>query len=202
MGTELVMQREDQPLFEASQAATAAQPGSVGLPPWWRTFVFRLLSGRQLSVYMYLLTCMDGANECHPTTEEIRSFVGLNRPTMIFEALDVLDTYGFIVRHRRMLPSAGGRRNLYRRPPYDYTVLRLLECGLLDAQLRVRHIEDAYTPEITAELHHVLHAILGDRYTSYLNLPESERLELLTASLTALAHEPARDGPRAHLHSV
>lgn len=205
MGTVVSMQRKESPLSPAggSHDQESSLWRTATSPPWWRTFLFRVLTGRQLTVFMYLLTCMDGNQECHPTTEEIRRFVGLNRPTMIFDAISVLDRYGFIVRYRRMMPSAGGRRNLYRRPPYEYTILRLVEHGVLDEQLRVRHDEESYTPDIMEELDAALRQMLGDGYERYAGAPEGERRGILMAELAKTARArtrhtplaPDRDGP-------
>ncbi len=158
-------------------------------PAWWRTFVFRVLTGRQLSVFLYLLTCMAAHDECSPTTEEIRSFVGLNRPNMVFEALDTLDDYGFIVRHRRVLPGSSGRRNLYQRPPWEYTILRLMQLGILDERLRVRHLESTYTPEIMHELDAAVRGLLGDRYEKYLSDDDAGRRKVLMAALAAKSQD-------------
>ncbi len=173
---------------------------NAAAPPWWRTFLFRVLTGRQLTVFMYLLTCMDGSDECHPTIEEIRTFVGLNRQTMIFDALSALDRLGFIVRYPRMLPSTGGRRNLYRRPPHEYTVLKLVDKKILDTQLRVRHHESSYTPEIMEELDAELRAMLGEQYAAFGVADETERRGSLMSVLAKKVREATLHAPLLKHH--
>lgn len=177
------MEKQESPLSEELETNPYENLWPVAWPAWWRTFLFRVLTGRQITVFLYLLTCIDGKGECDPTTDEIRSFVGLNRPAMIFDALEALDRYGFIVRHRRMLPSTGGRRNLYRRPPFEYTILKLLENNVLDERLRVRHDEASYTPEVMQELDAAVREILTSGYDVYINAPDSERRELMMFAL-------------------
>jgi hypothetical protein len=99
----------------------------AGIPPWWRSFVFHVLNGRQLSVYLYLLTLMGDDGYCSPTTREIAVELGLMGATMVFDAMNVLETSGFILRSRNTAVSASGaRRNLYQRPSAEFTVLHLL----------------------------------------------------------------------------
>ncbi len=190
------MQQEDIPSTFLGDGFVGRGHATDNPPAWWRTFVFRVLTGRQLSVLLYLLTCMATQDECSPTTEEIRSFVGLNRPNMVFEALDILDDYGFVVRHRRVLPGLSGRRNLYQRPPWEYTILRLLQLGILDERLRVRHLESSYTPEIMRELDTAARGLLGDRYDEYASSDGGQSKKMLMTALSAKI-----DG-HPHLRSV
>lgn len=126
---------------------------------------------------------MDGENACHPTIEEIRSFVGLNSPAMVFEALSALDRLGFVARFPRMVPTVSGRRNLYRRPPFEYTIAKLIENNLLDEHLRVTHNESSYTPVVMEELDDALREMLDGRYEEYLAAAPGERRAILLEQL-------------------
>jgi len=132
---------------------------------------------------------MDGENACHPTIEEIRSFVGLNSPAMVFEALAALDRLGFVARFPRMVATVSGRRNLYRRPPFEYTILKLLENGLLDDRLRVTHNESSYSPVVMEELDEARREMLDGRYDEYVNAPSEERRQILLEQLAKRVHE-------------
>lgn len=105
----------------------------VGIPPWWRSFLFHLLNGRQLSVYLYLLTLMGDEAQCSPTTRQIAADLGLMGATMVFDAIKVLEEHGFILRSRTAASESGARRNLYRRPSCEYTLLQLLSSGRVNA---------------------------------------------------------------------
>lgn len=183
------MLKEESPFRRTEAADAGSLWHAAASPPWWRTFLFRILSGRQLSVFLYLLTCMDGENACHPTIEEIRSFVGLNSPAMVFEALSALDRLGFVARFPRMVATVGGRRNLYRRPPFQYTIMKLLENGLLDEHLRVTHNESSYTPVVMEELDDALREMLDGRYEEYLAVPAAQRREILLEQLAKSVRE-------------
>lgn len=141
----------------------------VGMPAWWRTFIFHVLNSRQLSVYMYLVMLMDGEAACSPTVEEIAREVGLLSTTMVFEAINALEQNGFILRARTASPLARARRNIYQRPSCEYTILRLLRTGKIDA-----------APESA------LQSLLGDTYPLYAVAPNGEKQECLMATLEAM----------------
>lgn len=73
---------------------------------------------------------------CHPTTSQIRQDLGLSGLTVVFEAMSVLEEYGFILRERRTIAELKSRRNVYQRPSCEYTILRLLDRGKIDGLLR------------------------------------------------------------------
>ncbi|HLI96371.1 MAG TPA: hypothetical protein VKT72_09830 [Candidatus Baltobacteraceae bacterium] len=110
------------------------------MPSWWSAFIFQVLNGRQLSLYLYLSMLMGDRNICHPTTLEITRDLGLSSSTMVFDSMNVLERYGFILRTRRSLAELNSRRNVYQRPSCAYTIVRLLREGRIDGFLRPRHI--------------------------------------------------------------
>ncbi len=105
------------------------------IPAWWSGFVFHVLNARQISLYLYLCMLLDGEGICAPTVEQIRQDLGLSG-SIVFGALGALDGSGFILRQRRYLPALRSRRNVYQRPACEFTILRLLEAGKIDGDLR------------------------------------------------------------------
>ena len=178
----------DRQTIDAVNIRPAAGWPLASLPAWWRTFLFRLLTGRQLSVYMYLLWCMaDGA--CYPSAYEISSYVGLSGPTMVFDALQTLERYGLIVRERRMVAHLRSRRNLYRMPAAQFTVRRLLEHGFLDHELYVKGLREQYDSAAREELHDALQSILGERFREFEHAVAERKIDLLLEALNDEATE-------------
>lgn len=162
---------------------TAIEPTNVfkaagrlaGIPAWWRTFIFQVLNGRQLSVYLYLLTLMEDGAHCSPTTRQIAEELGLMGATMVFDAMNVLEEYGFIRRSRNTAASStGARRNLYQRPSCEYTILHLL---------RSDRIKASALPEDG------LREMLGAQYQRYAATPAADR----SAALVALLQDALAD---------
>jgi hypothetical protein len=141
----------------------------AGIPPWWRSFVFQVLNGRQLSVYLYLLTLMGEDGYCSPTAREIATDLGLMGATMVFDAMNVLESYGFILRARNTAVSDSGmRRNMYQRPSCEFTVLHLLRSKRVQPQMLS---EDG------------VRELLGTRYQQYTFAPPADRSAVLVALL-------------------
>lgn len=151
----------------------------AGIPAWWRTFVFRVLNGRQLSVYLYLLTLMEDGVHCSPTTRQIASDVGLLGATMVFDAIKVLEEDGFILRSRNAGAGSAARRNIYQRPSCEFTILHLLRTKRIDA--------GAVPDEAAREL-------LEDRYERYAASPAAERTATLIALLQQTLQQTSLDG--------
>lgn len=147
----------------------------AGIPPWWRSFVFQVLNGRQLSVYLYLLTLMGEDGYCSPTMRQIAADLGLMGATMVFDAMNVLESYGFILRSRNTAVSdSGARRNRYQRPSTQFTVLHLLRSN------RIK-------PHMLCD--EGLRELMGSEYPRYAAAPHSERTAVL---LALLQQSPAR----------
>ncbi len=106
------------------------------VPAWWSGFLFHVLNPRQLSVYLYLSMLADPSGRCHPTSNQIRQDLGLSSLTIIFDAMSVLENYGFVLRKRQIVAGSTARRNVYQRPTCEFTILRLLQCERLDGLLR------------------------------------------------------------------
>jgi predicted transcriptional regulator len=107
-----------------------------GLPAWWRRFMFQLLTPREVTVYLYLCSVMDPNAVAYPTVDQIAEDMAIKSRSVIVEALNRLIEMGFLLRGAE--PYNGrvmGKRVVYQRPLPHYTILKLLELGLIDAEL-------------------------------------------------------------------
>ena len=135
-------------------------------------------------MYLYLTMLSDTRGICSPTTEQIREDLGLYSSSMVFEALAVLDELGFIVRERGALPGVRARRNSYRRPACESTLLRLLETNKIDDELRSTNpTRAAASAESRALIHEGLVELLGAGYDRYRNAPAEKRRSVLVSLL-------------------
>ncbi len=127
----------------------------ASLPAWWRRFLFQVLNGRELQVYLYIVMMVDAANAiAYPLVESMREDMGLSSDSQVFEALRNLETLGFIRRRRQKLPNRTSRlpRNVYQRPAPEYTLLTLLRRGRVEEGGRPgdkaidEHLNPVYCP--------------------------------------------------------
>jgi len=154
---------------------------SAMIPAWWSGFLFHVLNPRQISMYLYLTMLSDPRGECSPTIDQIREDLGLYSSSMVFEALAALDDLGFITRIRAAFPGTRARRNLYRRPSCESTLIRLLERGRIDGRLRSTNPTRApASAESQALIYEGLAEMLGEAYESYDGAPtEAEKRDVL-----------------------
>ena len=162
---------------------------SAIIPAWWSGFLFHVLNPRQTSMYLYLTMLSDPRGECSPTIDQIREDLGLYSSSMVFEALAALDDLGFITRIRAAFPGTRARRNLYRRPSCESTLIRLLERGRIDGHLRSTNPTRApASAESQALTYEGLAEILGDAYERYDVAPtEPEKRTVLLSLLSEAA---------------
>lgn len=178
-----------------------------GLPGWWRHFLFRVLTQRDVAVYVYLCSLMDVHDVCYPTTEQIREDIGVDSPTTIFTALSNLERRGFILRRRQRLPGRVYKfqRNIYQRPAVEYTLETLLGGEFVDAHLRAINpvTKLPYLTESSGRSERVvekgLENLLGAaKYVGYAEAPENEKLYTLRVLLEdRLTERRAELGPKA-----
>jgi hypothetical protein len=165
------------------------------IPAWWSGFLFHALNPRQVCMFTYLTMIADHEGTCSPTIEEIREDLGLYSTSMVFEALAVLDDLCFIIRERRTFPGSRAKRNLYRRPPCESTLLKLLERNVIDEHLRPlgNHAAPA-AAEARALVREGLQDLLGDRFPRYDEAaPENKRATLVEILQKLLdEREPSR----------
>lgn len=162
----------------------------VAVPAWWSGFLFHVLNPRQVSMYLYLIMLCDDRGVCHPTIEQIRKDLGLLSTTMVFESIAVLEELGFFMRSRQALPESRSRRNVYRRVACEYTVLRLLEAGKIDAGMHPVGSADAQSDEARQLVFEGLHGILGDvTWEQYTNAAADEKRDVLLPALNRILRE-------------
>lgn len=160
------------------------------IPAWWSGFVFHVLNARQISLYLYLCMLLDAEGTCAPTVEQIRQDLGLSG-SIVFGALAALDSFGFILRRRTYLASLRSRRNVYQRPACEFTVLRLLELGKVDGDLRAApgsaHEMSSDSAQLKTEW---LQGVLGEGYDRYAAAATAERAAILKHALAAAQPRP------------
>lgn len=157
------------------------------MPSWWSGFLFHVLNPRQLSLYVYLTLLTADSGVCHPTTKQIRQDLGLSSLTIVFEAMAILDDYGFILRQRQTVAELKSRRNVYQRPSCEFTILRLLDLGKIDGSLRA---SPGAANDMSAESQQLrdewLAHALRDAHERYRVASSSEKRSLLIRALREL----------------
>ncbi len=165
---------------------TSCSPFAV-IPAWWGGFLFHVLNPRQVCMYTYLTMLADRDGRCHPTIDNIREDLGLYSSSMVFEALTALEDLGFIVRERRAFPGVRAKRNVYRKPSCEATVLRLLERGRLDGYLQPvgpsASPASAQAKELVVE---GLRRLLGAAYERYERATPAAKRDVLIEALEQL----------------
>ena len=165
---------------------------TTAIPTWWSGFLFHVLNTRQLSVYLYLSMLADESGTCRPTSKQIGQDLGLASLTIVFDAMNVLDNYGFVLRQRRLVPGSNTRRNVYQRASCEYTILRLLQTERLDGQLRP---EPGSVNEMSADARALrdewLRTSLGVHYAIYKAAPADAKRGVLIGILQSLLTQPA-----------
>lgn len=129
-------------------------------------------------MYLYL-TMLSESGECSPTIEQIREDLGLYSPSMVFEALAVLEDLGFIVRERQSFPGVRAKRNVYRIPACEATLLRLLERERIDGELKPKGTGSPASQESQALIVEGLRVVLGDHYERYIRATKSAKRDVL-----------------------
>ena len=140
--------------------------------------MFHVLNPRQVCMYLYLAMLSD-KGECSPTIEQIREDLGLYSPSMVFEALAVLEDLAFVTRERQSFPGVRAKRNVYRRPTCEATILRLLERDRIDGELRPRGGGSPASQESQALVIDGLRSQLGDDYERYAKATPAARRDVL-----------------------
>lgn len=154
--------------------------------------MFHVLNPRQVCMYLYLAMLTD-KGECSPTIEQIREDLGLYSPSMVFEALAVLEDLAFISRERQSFPGVRAKRNVYRRPPCEATILRLLERDRIDGELRPKGGGSPASQESQALVIDGLRVTLGDQYERYASATPSGKRDVLIEILEGTLRFETRD---------
>ncbi|MDQ2991861.1 MAG: hypothetical protein M3R30_03430 [Candidatus Eremiobacteraeota bacterium] len=150
--------------------------------------MFHVLNPRQICIYTYLTMLCDDEGSCSPTVDQIRDDLGLYSSTMVFDALSTLEALGFITRERQTYGDPRSRRNVYRRPALEFTILQLIEQGKIDGALRpVGSVAQAPASEEARSLAvEGLRDLLGARYERYEAATPQARREVLLEELHAM----------------
>lgn len=150
--------------------------------------MFHVLNPRQVCMYLYLAMLCD-KGECSPTIEQIREDLGLYSPSMVFEALAVLEDLAFITRERQSFPGVRAKRNVYRRPACEATIFRLLERDRIDGELHPKGGGSPASRESQALVIDGLRMQLGHDYDRYAHASSSSKrdvlIEILESQLAA-----------------
>jgi len=136
-------------------------------------------------MYLYLAMLSDDG-ECSPTIEQIREDLGLYSPSMVFEALAVLEDLAFVSRERQSFPGVRAKRNVYRRPPCEATILRLLERDRIDAELRPKGGGSPASQESQALVIDGLRTTLADDYERYSTTTSTDKRDVLIEILEGI----------------
>lgn len=145
--------------------------------------MFHVLNPRQVCMYLYL-TMLSEKGECSPTIEQIREDLGLYSPSMVFEALAVLEDLAFIVRARQSFPGVRAKRNVYRTPPCESTLIRLLERDRIDGELKPKGSGSPASSESQALVIEGLQTVLGaDGYARYAAATTAAKRDVLLETL-------------------
>lgn len=141
-------------------------------------------------MYVYLTMLTDDEGSCHPTIDQIRRDLGLLSDTMVFDALGVLEDYGFIVRTRRAFPDSRSKRNVYQRTACEYTILRLLENDRIDGELRPVGTSDVPAAEESRQLVEAgLSSLLAEAYNEYAQADAASKKSVLIRTINDILQE-------------
>ncbi len=147
--------------------------------------MFHVLNPRQVCMYLYLAMLSD-KGECSPTIEQIREDLGLYSPSMVFEALAVLEDLAFISRERQSFPGVRAKRNVYRRPPCEATIVRLLARDRIDGELRPKGGGSPASQESQALVIDGLRLTLGSEYERYARATSTAKRDVLVEILEGI----------------
>jgi hypothetical protein len=154
------------PIFASPNDPAPASSDScapfVEIPIWWSGFLFHVLTPRQLSLYLYLTMLSRDTGTCEPTTKQIRQDLGVASLTSVFDAMAALEACGFIYRTRK------SRRNVYKRPTCEHTMLTLLCGSRVDGRFRPA---PGFVNEMSEDSRQMrdewLRGLLGERFAAY-----------------------------------
>ncbi len=187
------MRRNSELVFDPGNqfGSLSSIPPYFGIPGWWRRFIFRVLSHRDIAIYVYLCSLMDHNDICYPTTKQIRAEIGVDSPTTIFSALRQLEDLGFILRRRRRLPGRAYQfqRNIYQRPAPEFTLHSLLSQERIDGRLcPINQVSGKiFEPEMSGRSDRVVETglknLLGDKYVIYDEASEDQKSQVLSVLL-------------------
>jgi len=106
------------------------------IPSWWRGFLFHVLTASEFMMYGYLCAQMSKRATAFPTGEHFKRDLRRSTNTTVYRLVNSLEHLGFVLKKQHApLRKVLTQRNLYQRPAPEFTLLRLLELGLIDGDL-------------------------------------------------------------------
>ncbi len=168
-------------LIDAAQDLCDCEP-FVYMPAWWSSFLFHLVSTRQLAVYTYVAMLGVGTGMSQPTVRQIQEDMGLLSDSVVFDSLRALEDLCLI---RRLRKAGAAGQNAYARPACETTLIQLLERNLIDAELRPirKGTPIDQSSAVTDLARSGLRMLLGDRFPILAQAPPSTRSDVLLGLL-------------------
>lgn len=167
----------------------------VPFPLWIREFFFLILKPHEIRVFLYIIGSVGIRPSASVTLRDVQRALGLSRRKDAIAAIDVLLEYGFLLREDGIALDRGTglERAVFQRPRQAYTLLRLLELGMLDstfhatdkARRRVRKAQKLKKETVVdRQIYYMLERLLGNDFVQvFESTPDAARLDLLASSL-------------------
>jgi hypothetical protein len=120
------------PVQYCNQFTVAPAPFFI-VPSWWRRFLFRVLSPREVVIYFYICSLLDKSALAFPSQSQIANEMGIASSDIVARATRRLVHLGFFIRNVQRIRYLN--RTVYQRPAPEFTVLRLLDENVINADL-------------------------------------------------------------------
>jgi len=118
---------DGKPFDAGNSYETIAYTYYVPFPTWWRRFAFRVLTPRDIAVYIYVCSYMNSRQLSWPIMEQISNDLGSSNRHGVAASLKRLDDLGFLLRQKFISPRGKQvQKYVYQRPMAAYTLARLL----------------------------------------------------------------------------
>lgn len=188
----------EQPVIEGQErnSLSTVPPPFFAVPSWWRRFIFRLLTPRDLAVYVYICSLLGPKATAFPTYEQIAYELGLTTTEPIVASVRRLEKFGFIMRVLRRLHGrkTATRRTIYQRPTAEFTLLTLLKGGFIDGNLFPKGkqnelVIDELDTTASAVLTGLRNLLRQSRFETYINSTDERRTLVLQTLLQASLQE-------------
>ncbi len=177
----------------------------VPFPLWIREFFFLILKPHEVRIFLYIISSVGLRPSAPVSLREMQRALGLSHRKDLIAAIDVLLEYGFLLREQGIVAdlSIGLERAVFQRPRQAYTLLRLLELGMVDstfhatikAQRRVRKARKLKKEAVVdRQVYYMLERLLGNDFVQvFESTPEGARLDLLASKLRTKVQDDRRN---------
>lgn len=172
---------------------------------WMREFFFLILKPHEIQAFLYVISSVGLRPSAPVSLREMQRALGLSHRKDLIAAIDVLLEYGFLLREEEVGAdlSIAPDRAVFQRPRQAYTLLRLLELGIIDstfhatikAQRRVRKARQLKKDALVdRQVYYMLERLLGNDFVQvFESAPEDARLDLLTSKLRTKVQNERRN---------